>query len=621
MDMPPDVKKLLQSLKDESFCSQLETVFGRTYEESVSLGAKKLADVGFEPKGLERINRMGWTLAGLRWILADPQAIDSVLSLGETIAKKSRYVIFAGMGGSGLSVQTVKTAYGSGGFPIFSLRTTDPAVLSDILGEISALEAGSMKRALERTTVVAVSKSGTTLETLAHREYFESLFKAYGIDAAEHMLLLTDPGSSWGNEASRRSLKMVHIQPNGGTDIGGRFSSPTTLVFLLPMALIAPTEVMDILEKAKSMNECQDLFKDQFIILGAYLTHLAKDKGKDKVTLFLPEPFRDISMWAEQLFEESLGKNGRGLSIFYDEDIQGKSIREKSENDRVFVRVNLAEKKTKSLLWELLVKRGYPTFDIEVADRNSIGGLMLGLQRTVATIAYLWGICFVDQPAVEGYKKVAHEMMSSLQVGARVTVPLEWEQDCASFRGIKLYYGSIFSTGSFNREDLDHETLALGSSASDAAATYAAIIRILNGKRKGFEAAELTTYARMSPRIRNILEAARSDIFTNGLKIPCKLGEGPDKNHSYQQNIEDGRNMYFSTNLLPLVSEQPIQLGFDDNLIRAQAIGTVKSMVRNGRKTVLITLESRLRDSESDLEEFFRQVRHHMAQQANIQKA
>ena len=44
---------------------------------------------------------------------------------------------------------------------------------------------------------------------------------------------------------------------------------------------------------------------------------------------------------------------------------------------------------------------------------------MLGLQRAVAAIGYLWDICFVDQPAVEGYKKATKEVM---KIGGEVKV-------------------------------------------------------------------------------------------------------------------------------------------------------------------------------------------------------
>ena len=74
------------------------------------------------------------------------------------------------------------------------------------------------------------------------------------------------------------------------------------------------------------------------------------------------------------------------------------------------------------------------------------------------------------------------------------------------------------------------------------------------------------------PGFKIFLEEARYNLFTQGLKLPTKLGEGPDKNHSYHQNIEAGKDMWFSTYFLADKIEQPEALAFDPNLLKAQAI-------------------------------------------------
>ena len=68
-------------------------------------------------------------------------------------------------------------------------------------------------------------------------------------------------------------------------------------------------------------NEITDIDKDTFIRLGAYLYQAANKSGKNKITFIVPKEFQDLPMWSEQLFEESLGKDGKGVSIFYEEDI------------------------------------------------------------------------------------------------------------------------------------------------------------------------------------------------------------------------------------------------------------------------------------------------------------
>ena len=72
----------------------------------------------------------------------------------------------------------------------------------------------------------------------------------------------------------------------------------------------------------------------------------------------------------------------------------------------------MAGKKPEAKLWSYLSGHKYPVFEINAGSINSIGGILLGLQRAVAVVGYLWDICFVDQPAVEGYKKATKEVMA-----------------------------------------------------------------------------------------------------------------------------------------------------------------------------------------------------------------
>jgi hypothetical protein len=58
---------------------------------------------------------------------------------------------------------------------------------------------------------------------------------------------------------------------------------------------------------------------------------------------------------------------------------------------------------------------------------------------------------------------------------------------------------------------------------------------------------------------------------------------------------------------MPLVMEQP-ELAYDDNLIRAQTVGTIQSLVDTGRKVVLITADSTADAAAADLRRFFNRV-------------
>ena len=580
------VEAYLSPLQQEKFNEQLNSAYGISKDAA----NPKIARIGFDGKE----NRLGWTLANLNWILGNYRLVESLLEDAQKIRDNFKYAVFCGMGGSGLTVQLVKDTFGESGVTIYSLRTTDPKAIKDILDEITAIE-GSLEKALEKILVIAISKSGTTIETVSHKKYFEELYNKSGIDIKKHLWVLTDKGSPM----DTGDYKQREIQLNGRGDIGGRFTAPATNIFLLPLAIAAAQKVRTVLETAKSMNDFADIKQDTFLKLGAYLYHMAADEGKDKLTMLMPDELKDIPMWAEQLVEESLGKDGKGISLFYAEKLSPKELRPARENDRVFFRINIGGRKTSPELWNYLTANKYPVFEIDIKDLDSIGGIMLGLQRAVAAIGYLWDICFVDQPAVEGYKKATKEVM---KIGGEAKVPAQWR--FAAFKGLKLYYSPLLEAGAFSDSQLREEVKKMKGNPDSAPDAYAAIISLLIQKAK-LEAIELTSYGKMSPAFKNILEEARYNLFTQGLKLPAKLGEGPDKNHSYHQNIEAGKDMWFSTYFLADKIEQPQGLEFDPNLLKAQAIGTVQSLVNNKRKVALITFAGTAQDAQVELKEFW----------------
>lgn len=616
---------LLEELEAEGFLGQLEGSYGKSFAGACRLGkgrgVGRLAWLGFEKaKDGGCLNRLGWTLSNVKWLLQHPRVVEGVMELGGEIRKKFKYVVFCGMGGSGLSVQVVKSTFGVKGVRLFSLRTTDSAYIAAIQHEISIpwlkrrfTREKALAEGLKKTLVVVVSKSGTTVETNSHRMFFESLFRKAGLNPREHVWLMTDPGPAMAVYC-RKGFKVIPIQPNRKTDIGGRFTSPTTSVFLLPLALTEKTakkaaaKTFGILKQAVGMNDAGDVRNDVFIRLGAFLYQMACG-GNDKLTFIVPPAFRGIPIWCEQLFEESLGKEGRGVTVFYGERLSPKVLRNLKENDRVFVRINLGGRKANQKLWKYLSENKYPLFEINARDVNSIGGLMLGLQRAVAAVGYLWGICFVDQPAVEGYKKEAGKMMARLESRGRgkLQTPVDWARNMVSYGKLKLYYHPLVETGVLTRKSIETEVARMGGCMDNAPAVYAAIIRILYHK-PGFEASELASYGSMTKKMASIMEQARYSVYTKNLRMSCKLSEGPDKNHSYQQNIEDGRNIFFSTYLMYLKAPKTVLVDYDVNLLKACAIGTIQSMVRNRRKVVLITADSDAQGAERDVERFFREV-------------
>jgi len=169
--------------------------------------------------------------------------LDEPLRMRERVAELTEFaagvvedtddVVLLGMGGSSLAPEVLRRAFG--GERMRVLDTTHPRA-------IRALAAGLN---LRRTLFVASSKSGTTLETRSHADYFWKL-----APRGEQWVAVTDPGSELESLARKRGFRAIFP---GEPTIGGRYSalSPFGLV---PAALLE-VDLERLLERALEMVE------------------------------------------------------------------------------------------------------------------------------------------------------------------------------------------------------------------------------------------------------------------------------------------------------------------------------------------------------------------------------
>jgi hypothetical protein len=148
---------------------------------------------------------------------------------------------------------------------------------------------------------VVSSKSGTTLETRSHFDFFWEKARKRG----DRFVVITDPGSPLEELGNARGTRVFAGEPS----IGGRYSalSPFGLV---PAALMR-VDLGRLLDRAEAMlNACRVAEDNPGLALGLALGH-GWEEGRDKV-LIKPNPF-GFGLWVEQLLAESTGKAGRGL--------------------------------------------------------------------------------------------------------------------------------------------------------------------------------------------------------------------------------------------------------------------------------------------------------------------
>ena len=207
-------------------------------------------------------------------------------------------VVLAGMGGSSLAPEVITATYG---VDLTVLDTTDP-------GQVTAAITD-----LERTVLVASSKSGGTIETDSHRRAFEQAFRDAGIDPAQRIVVVTDPGSPFEKIAREAAYRVFLADPN----VGGRYSALTA--FGLVPAGLAGAPIGELLDQAATIEpSLADDTDNPALALGAALGG-AGTGGHDKVVIAdagsggSAHRIRGFGDWAEQLIAESTGKNGKGL--------------------------------------------------------------------------------------------------------------------------------------------------------------------------------------------------------------------------------------------------------------------------------------------------------------------
>ncbi len=334
-----------------------DAILGQLESAAKSIFDNLSLDNIFKSIGFDGNNpRLGWVIP------PDFSDIEAELSeCIELVSGKDKF-IFAGMGGSINGIKTLISLSNSSN--IYALDSLDPKAINEVLSSIGGLD---------KVLVCAVSKSGTTKET---QLIAGSLRESLGSDYKKHFVWMSDkPSFEKLDSSGWQDAKKISIQVNGKDDIGGRFSSPHTMVFFFPLFLILRrdiSKVRDLWEKYVSSR------KEVIDKAYAYaLKYKEINEGKFQV-IIKDKVYEGIVNWVIQLFQESLG----------------------SKKDGFFVKALVTKPKT-SLLGFKKIDAGIDTEDLYLYTMSC----MHFLQMFTAFFSVFKGINFVSQPYVEIYKK------------------------------------------------------------------------------------------------------------------------------------------------------------------------------------------------------------------------
>jgi glucose-6-phosphate isomerase len=382
-------------------------------------------------------------------ILRLPEARDDLVLI-ESHAQRLRAsfseLVVLGTGGSSLGGQSLAALVDQGFGPppgaprLHFLDNIDPERFEGLFGSLG----------LRRTGFLAVSKSGGTPETVAQLFVcLAALREAVGEkQAGRHFTVITEPGD---NPMRRLAERLGTAVLDHDTKVGGRFSV-LSLVGLLP-ARVAGVDIAAVREGAaqvvKSMLAASTPGAFPPAVGAAIAVALQNHHGLS-TTVIMPyvDRLAAFGMWFRQLWSESLGKDGKGmtparalgtvdqhsqLQLYLDgppdkmftlivaaQEGKGRRIPfDLAADERLDY---LAGRTMGDLLsaeqratYDTLAAAGRPVrvIGLDAVDERSLGALLMHYIFEVIIAADLLGVNPYDQPAVEDGKRRARAYLST----------------------------------------------------------------------------------------------------------------------------------------------------------------------------------------------------------------
>ncbi len=353
----------------------------------------------------------------------------------ETLAAEFRRrcdtVAILGTGGSSLGGQALCAVSADGAAPEMRFfDNIDPATLDTLLSGAAP----------ERIGLVIISKSGGTAETLAQALTIVPQLAERAMNGLkERVVVVTEPGDTPLRQFATHWNFMTRDHDPG---IGGRYAA-LSLVGLLP-ALIAGVDAKairegaaDVLSQALETENASDV---PAAVGAAVSVALSQERGTS-ISVLMPysDRLEKFAQWYQQLWAESLGKDGKGttpvaalgavdqhsqLQLYLDgpTDKLVTIVAPAHADTGARVDPSLAEKFGLGYLagrtvGDLMAAEQQATIDALIAkecptrvlavgqvDAGTMGALMMHYMLETVIAARLLGVDAFDQPAVEDGK-------------------------------------------------------------------------------------------------------------------------------------------------------------------------------------------------------------------------
>jgi glucose-6-phosphate isomerase len=462
--------------------------------------------------------------------------------VGEVAALRSEldqlgldHVVLCGMGGSSLAPEVICASYG---VELTVLDSSNPDQVRAALGD-----------RLERTVVVASSKSGSTVETDSQRRAFEQAFTDAGIDPAERIVIVTDPGSPLDKQSREAGYRVVNADP----DVGGRYSALTAFG-LVPSGL-AGADIARLLDEAEAVADllADDDEANPALRLAAAMAGTSPLRNK-LVLVDQGSGLVGFSDWAEQLIAESTGKQGTGVLPVVVPDDSAPEVA-LPPHDVTVVRLVGDDPGDGD-------ETPHEDTGSDVSVAGPLGAQMLLWEAATAAAGRILGIDPFDQPDVESAKVAAREMLE----GSPDTTP------------------PAFTDGPVQVRALGGDWLGDASTLPEA---VAALLDQVDGERG---------YVAVMAYLDRIAHADLTDVrntLAHRVRRPVTFGWGPRFLHSTGQFHKGGPSEGVYVQVSADATEDLPVPGKDytfGRLIDSQAAGDAQVLADHGRPVLRLHL-------------------------------
>ncbi len=577
--------------------------------------------------------KLDW-VEGVARLLADPAKLEEVEAEAKEIQEQGiRHIIWAGMGGSVIAVRVLRDLGFCGGnndpsssqpgeVTIYPLDSTDPAALNEIVRQIassknltvptasqvsdvgSRAQSTSLRELLHDVMMVGVSMGMTSEEPITHLTWFTELLGQAQLRPAEHLLIMTLPGSYLDVFAQEHQVPSRPLQLDGGTGTGGRMSAPATRVFLLPAALFLTThfpaqtgQLRSVLQHAWNEYNLELAAsrpaEHPFVQLAVAMSAASRN-GACRLLVRMPEGWQAFVSWLEQLMEESLGKGGKGVVVFDDQLLNPAAPGYQGDgmlNAHVVIEATQSGGDQPFIVPQPLLASS------DAHDRlAALAASFLSWQLSMALYGYLHSITFSGQPAVENYKTRARALRTQadpLQVASK------WHP---------VLQDGILTLLVPNDSNLDAQPsigLAFAGVLQKALTTDN-----INGHagETSLEYLDLTVNGETAARLFTVLDEHIHTLGNKLLGVPVKLRKAPAAYHSTEQSEMDGPPSLVSLRLVARNSEASLLGSYTNTFLHAQAVSTWQAMLEKGRPCFLLIIDGLLEDATEPLSTFFSQA-------------